>query len=100
MKYEQNAVRRSNRQIQHLGYSAGFFTGFGNTLVSPTTTQDRTEMEYEGVVWSYGVAGIVGINSLALGVSVGVDHLLDNNKSIWLYENRPWVALVLGLNLN
>ena len=98
--YHNKPTGHSERQIKHFGYSAGFFTGVGNTFISPTTTSDMIQKEYDGIVWSKGVAGIVAVNQFTLGVALGFDNLLDENKSVWIYETRPWMGFVIGLNLN
>lgn len=34
------------------------------------------------------------------GVGVGWDYLTDRDKGIWIYQNKPWYGLTVGLNLN
>ena len=88
-------------QIQnHFGFSFGVFTGFGNTFMSPTNTNNILQQEYDGIVWSKGVAGILAVNNFTLGLAFGFDNLLDKNHSNWNYKNKPWVGLAFGLNLN
>lgn len=100
ISYTQNPLKKYIRQTNHFGYSIGLFTGFGNTFMSPTNTNNRLQQEYDGVVWSKGIAGIVGINNFTVGLTLGFDNLLDKNKTIWIYENKPWFGLAFGVNLN
>lgn len=100
LSYHINPVADNLRKITHFSYSVGFFTGFGNTAMSPTVTGNAIEQEYDGVVWSRGIAAIVGVNKITIGVALGVDMLLDKNRSSWIYENKPWLGIALGLNLN
>lgn len=100
INYRTNPLKTAVRHIDHFGYSLGFFTGFGNTSISPTNTNNILQQEYDGVIWSKGVAGIIGINNFTIGLTVGFDNLLDKNKNSWIYENKPWVGLAFGLNLN
>ena len=88
------------RTINHFGYSLGVFSGFGNTFMSPTNTNNLLQQEYDGIVWNKGLAGIVGLNNLTVGLAVGLDDLLDKNRDIWIYQRKPWVGFVFGLNLN
>ncbi len=30
-------------------------------------------------------------------LAAGFDNLLDNNKSIWIYNNKPWFGIMLGI---
>jgi len=100
IEYAQNPLGKQERVVKHFGFSFGGLTGLGNTLVSPTTTNDQTEQEYDGIVWTKGVAGIFALNSVTIGLSLGFDNLLDQNRSIWIYESKPWIGFTFGLNLN
>lgn len=84
----------------HSGFSIGGFAGIGSTFISPWTTNNQQPDEYEGFILSRGVSGLVAINSLTVGIGVGWDYLTDRDKNIWIYQNKPWVGLTLGLNLN
>jgi hypothetical protein len=36
---------------------------------------------------------------ITLGLSLGFDNLLDPNEHIWAYQQKPWIGLMLGINL-
>jgi len=97
--YEKTPVGiQKNRN--HRGITAGVFGGIGSTTISPWTTGNLGTDEYNGLVLSRGIATMVGINNLTVGVGIGWDYLTDRDKSIWIYQNRPWYGLTIGLNLN
>ena len=98
--YEPTPLGIANRSIVHYGYSIGLFSGIGVEPINPWVTKDRYPGEYDGIVWLNGVAAIVGVNNFTFGLGVGVDHLLDRNREIWIYQGKPWLGLTLGLNLN
>ena len=98
--YKKNPLNSYQRQINHFGFSGGFFVGLGNTATTPSTTNNGISTEYEGLILQKGIAGIVAINKLTIGLSFSFDNLLDNNKALWIYENKPWYGLMLGLNVN
>lgn len=98
--FTKNPLGTFKRQINHFGFSGGFFLGIGSTAINPSTTGNGIATEYDGLVLQKGLAGIIAINKLTIGVGLGFDNLLDRNNKSWLYENKPWVGLVLGLNLN
>lgn len=100
VRYMINPLQKSERIINHYGFSLGIFTGLGNTAMTPTTTDNRIAIEYDGVVWTKGIAGIIGINNFTVGLAIGFDTLLDENNNNWIYKNRPWFGLAFGLNLN
>ena len=98
--YKKNPLDVYQRQINHFGFSGGLFLGLGNTALNPSTTMNTVSSEYDGLILQKGIAGILAVNKLTIGVSVGFDNLLDKNNKSWIYENKPWVGLMLGLNLN
>ena len=100
INYETNPFGKSERDINHLGFSFGVFTGLGNTFMSPTNTDNVLQQEYDGIIWNKGIAGILAVNRFSIGLSLGIDHLLDKNHTIWIYQKKPWLGLAFGLNLN
>jgi hypothetical protein len=100
IRYKKNPLNKYQRQINHFGFSGGFFVGLGNTPMTPSTTNNGISAEYDGIILQKGIAGIIAVNKLTIGLGLGFDNLLGNNKSLWIYENKPWFGLMLGLNLN
>lgn len=93
-------LNSSERSVNHFAVSFGAFSGLGNTAITPTTTANMVVPEYDGIVWSSGIAGIVAVNNVTVGLAIGFDQLLDKNKKLWIYQNKPWLGLSFGLNLN
>ena len=91
---------KQKRKIQHFGYSIGGILGVGNTVINEHVTNNTVFREYQGIVLSKGVAGIIAINNYTIGLSYGFDHLLDKNRTNWIYQQKPWLGLTIGLNLN
>lgn len=100
LKYNQSPLNQFKRATQHYGLSVGFFTGIGGTTMNSSVTRNSISTEYDGVVWSKGIAGIIGINNFTVGLSLGFDHLMDQNRQNWIYQNKPWLGLAFGLNIN
>lgn len=100
LNYQTDLLGESEMQVSHFGFSLGVFTGLGNTLMSPTNTNDLLQQEYDGLIWSKGLTGIIAVNSFTIGISAGFDNLLDKNRKIWIYETQPWIGLAFGINLN
>lgn len=91
---------KSSTNIRHIGFSIGLFSGFGNTAMNPTNTNNQILMEYDGMVWSRGIAGIIAINNFTAGICAGKDQLMGANRKLWNYNQQFWVGLAFGLNLN
>lgn len=100
ISYQANELGSWHRKTRHLGYSGGVFIGAGNTFMSPTNTNHALEMEYDGVVMQKGISAIVAVDNISLGLSLGFDNLLDKNRKHWIYQNKPWIGLMIGFNLN
>ncbi|MCC9167382.1 hypothetical protein [Pontibacter harenae] len=100
ISYKKTPLGNYKRSFNHFGYSAGFFTGLGASTVNEFVTRNQVAYEYEGVVFLNGFAAIVSINNYTVGLTVGIDKLLDRNHHNWIYHNKPWIGLAFGLNLN
>lgn len=83
--------------IHHIGFDFGPFVGLGITPVNPSVTQDNVLIEYDGVVLEKGIAIYFGVDFLTFGVSLGFDNLLDENHKSWVYNQKPWIGLMLGI---
>jgi len=90
-------LKRSNH---HRALTVGVFGGLGATAVNPWTTNYQITDEYDGLIFSRGLATMIGLNSLTVGVALGWDYLTDRDKSVWVYQNKPWLGLAIGLNIN
>jgi hypothetical protein len=88
------------RHIEHYGYSFGGFLGIGATAMNPWVTQGNISDEYDGFVITKGLALNVAVNAFTFGLAVGWDHLADSNRKFWIYQEKTWLGLTLGLNLN
>lgn len=100
VRYKQNSLNQFNREITHYGFSFGLFTGLGGAAINPFVTNNALSIEYDGLIWSKGAGAIIGINNVTVGLGLGFDYLLDTNKDFWIYQDKPWLGLVFGLNLN
>jgi hypothetical protein len=100
LHYRSNFLGQLSRKTMHLGFSFGGFSGLGGTAMNPWVTNNQIAIEYDGVVWSKGIVGIMGFNNFTAGLAAGWDQLLDGNKKFWIYQGKPWIGFAFGLNLN
>jgi hypothetical protein len=98
--YQNTPLWVRKRKITHVGYSFGLFSGIGSAAINPSVTNQQIAYEYDGVVFNKGLAGIIGVNNFTFGLGIGLDHLLDQNQGVWIYQGRPWLGLTIGLNIN
>lgn len=100
INYDFTPVHFYHRSVFHLGFSVGAFAGIGNSYISSSLVSQNSTSEYDALVFSKGVAAIIGINRFTIGITLGFDQLLDENKTVWIYQNKPWLGIGFGLNLN
>jgi hypothetical protein len=85
---------------RHRAITTGVFGGIGSTSVTPWTTFNHITDEYNGLIITRGLALMLGINNLTVGAGVGWDYLTDRDKDVWIYQNKSWYGLTIGLNIN
>jgi hypothetical protein len=90
----------TKNKVNHRGITIGVFGGLGGTNISPTTTQNQTADDYNALILTRGLCVMIGINNLTVGLGAGWDYVTDRDKEIWIYQNKPWYGLTVGLNLN
>lgn len=87
-------------RISGIGYGYGGFVGIGSVTMNPYVTNQRIDYEYDGFVLNGGIAGIFDAKKFNLGLAVGADFLVDKNRRNWIYQGKPWVGVLFGINLN
>jgi hypothetical protein len=84
--------------IRQIGIDAGIFAGIGITPINPTVTRNIVNQEYDGMVFQKGVAAFITFDNMSVGVAIGFDNLLDNNKTSWVYNQKPYLGLIIGIS--
>jgi hypothetical protein len=87
-------------RITGVGYGYGGFVGIGSVTMNPFVTNQKIDYEYDGFVLNGGVAGIYDAKIFNLGIAVGADFLVDKNRRNWIYQGKPWIGVLFGINLN
>lgn len=87
-------------KVGKLGYDVGFFAGLGTTMINAYTTQNKRNDEYSGMIFQTGFAGFIESPVASFGLSIGYDYLLNSDRKIWIYRNKPWIGFIVGVALN
>ncbi len=87
-------------KITGVGYGYGGILGIGGVTMNPFVTHNKINYEYDGFVITGGLAGIYDAKKFNLGLALGTDLLLDKNRKFWLYQGKPWLGFLFGINLN
>ncbi|HAD11498.1 MAG TPA: hypothetical protein DCF33_03570 [Saprospirales bacterium] len=91
---------RQQRTIVSRGYDFGVFAGPAAAAVSPFSTQNKLADEYTAMTIQTGAAGFIETNIASFGLAVGWDYLLNDDRAIWIYHNKPWIGFIVGVALN
>lgn len=83
--------------ISRIGYDFGLFAGIGITPVNPTVTGNKVDLEYDGIVFQKGIAAFITFENFSVGLTCGFDNLLDSNKNVWIYNQKPYIGLAIGI---
>lgn len=97
MRSQMSPLKVFKTQMRHIGFDAGLFAGIGITPVNPTVTNSHITLEYDGIVFQKGIAAFITIEFMSVGISLGFDNLLDENSKYWVFNQKPWIGLVLGI---
>jgi hypothetical protein len=100
LKYTETPLHTYKRKIRHYGFSMGLFAGLGTTPMNEFVTQSIINIEYDGFVNTEGIAAFISMGKFTIGISSGIEHLMDPNRKYWIYQGKPWVGLSVGLHLN
>ena len=100
IKTKMDPLGKSYQKISNWGYDFGFFTGPGGTLISPFTTRNQRTDEYSGLIIQTGFAGFIESNIASFGISIGIDYLMNSDRDVWIYTNKPWIGFIVGIALN
>jgi hypothetical protein len=84
--------------IRQIGFDLGIFAGIGSSPVNPTVTNNNISQEYDAMIFQKGFAGFISINRMSLGLAVGFDNLLDKSKSYWIYNQKPYLGLIISVS--
>jgi len=97
---KKDPLDKSYQKIINRGYDFGVFAGSSTTVISPFTTQNKRADEYSGMIIQTGIAGFIESNLASFGLAIGYDYLLNPDRKIWIYNNKPWVGFMVGIALN
>jgi hypothetical protein len=97
IKTYNSVLNKCNSSVRHFGYDAGIFAGIGIVPVNPTVTNDNTNLEYDGIVFQKGIGVFITTDNASVGLTLGFDNLIGGNSINWIYNNRPYLGLTIGI---
>jgi predicted transporter len=49
------------------------------------------------MIFQKGFAGFISINGMSVGLAVGFDNFLDKNRSLWIYNQKAYLGLIISV---
>ncbi len=100
-RYRNVYYRRERRsELESFSFGLGSVLSIDPITVNEFNTDGRFTGEYDGVGLSYGLAALVGYKSITAGLTVAIENLADRNNRLWVYRQKPWLGIFVGINLN
>ncbi len=87
-------------EIRPLSVGIGGFVSVNSVVVNENNTAGRFTGDYDALGVNYGLASIFGYRSVTAGLAFGFENLADGNNPLWVYRNKLWLGLTIGLNIN
>lgn len=97
---KKDPLGKNYHKVSNRGFDFGVFAGPGATPISPFTTNNKRVDEYSGMIIQTGIAGFIESNVASFGLAIGYDYLLNPDRKVWIYNNKPWVGFIVGIALN
>jgi hypothetical protein len=97
---KENPAKKLKNIVAGRGFDFGFLAGLGSTQISPFTTKNVVNNEYNGMILQFGVAGFLESNLASFGIATGYDYLLSPDRNVWIYNKKPWIGLIIGVAFN
>jgi hypothetical protein len=93
-----HSLSEEKSYVRQIGFDLGVFAGIGSTPVNPTVTNNKISQEYDAMIFQKGIAGFISINKMSVGLALGFDNLLDKSKSSWIYNQKPYLGLIISVS--
>ncbi len=88
------------RSRQHF-FDTGLFFGFTQiTLNKSNTDNSNADIRFGNQgAFSLGVSHHISLNNVNFTFAAGIDHGITYESQFWVYQNRPWIGIGLGVDI-
>jgi hypothetical protein len=100
IRHRTDPLGRTVRNLSSWGYDLGLFAGPGSTAITPFTTANRRNEEYSAMIIQTGLAAFIESSAVSFGLGIGVDHLMNADREVWIYRDKPWIGFFVGVAIN
>lgn len=97
---KKDVIGKKHYEVATRGFDFGILAGTGSTFIGASTTKTSITREYNGMIMELGVAAFMETSFASFGIATGFDHLLSDDRDIWIYNKKPWIGFVVGIALN
>ncbi|WP_247233469.1 hypothetical protein [Telluribacter sp. SYSU D00476] len=86
--------------MESFSFGMGTIASISSVPINEYTTSGLVPYEYDALGLNYGLAGIVGYKNVTTGLALGFENLADRNNKHWIYRQKPWLGIFVGININ
>ena len=100
-RYRTIYFRRNQRsEISAFSVGLGGFLCFAPATITSFSTLGRVQDDYQALGLNYGLNTTFSFSNFSAGLALGIEAITDRNRTLWIYQNKPWLGITVGLNLN
>ena len=92
--------RNQHSEVSSFSIGLGGFLCFAPANVTSFSTAGRVQDDYQALSVNYGLASTISVGTFSAGLAVGVERLTNGDRVVWIYENKLWLGITVGVNLN
>jgi hypothetical protein len=81
-----------------ISFSIAGFGGLTPVTLTSSNTNNSIKVSEDVVGIDYGLVGVVSFNRLNFGLSLGCDTPLNKDGKNWIYNTKPWIGIVVGVD--
>lgn len=100
-RYRTLAFRGKRRsELESFSFGMGIIASINSVLINQYNTSGLVRYDYDALGVNYGVASIVGYKKVITGFALGFENLADCNNKYWIHRQKPWLGILVGININ
>jgi hypothetical protein len=79
--------------------NSGLILNLGATDLKTTTTAPGLKSDRKSPMFTFGTFIMIGINNINFGYAIGIDKIIGEGHSYWVYQDKIWTGLIIALDI-
>jgi hypothetical protein len=95
-----NPVRKiMGKPTNTYSVNTGFLLNLGGTALKASTNAPGLAVDHTAATFTYGAFLLFGVNNINFGYAVGVDNVMGQGSSNWVYQHKVWQGIVVAIDI-